>query len=77
MADRMGTTKSVISGLEAAGRHAPSLATLKRYAAAVGHQQSLANGCYQEGDRDSDSRIKKVPVMAWMQREPTFNSSVQ
>ena len=36
VAERMGTTKSAISRLEAAGRHAPSLATLKRYAVAVG-----------------------------------------
>jgi transcriptional regulator with XRE-family HTH domain len=36
VAQRMGTTKSAISRLEAVGRHAPSLATLKRYAAAVG-----------------------------------------
>ena len=32
----MGTTKSAVSRLEAAGRHTPSLATLQRYAAAVG-----------------------------------------
>lgn len=36
VAERMGTTKSAISRLESAGRHAPSLATLKRYASAVG-----------------------------------------
>ena len=36
VAERMGTTKSAISRLEAAGKHAPSLATLKKYAAAVG-----------------------------------------
>lgn len=36
VADRMGTTKSAISRLEAAGKHAPSVASLKRYAAAVG-----------------------------------------
>lgn len=36
VADRMGTTKSAVSRLEAAGKHAPSLATLKRYASAVG-----------------------------------------
>jgi DNA-binding XRE family transcriptional regulator len=36
VAERMGTTKSAISRLEAAGRHAPSLSTLKRYANAVG-----------------------------------------
>ena len=36
VAERMGTTKSAISRLEAAGKHTPSLATLKKYAQAVG-----------------------------------------
>ena len=36
VAARMGTTKSAISRLESASKHAPSLATLKRYARAVG-----------------------------------------
>lgn len=36
VAVRMGTTKSAVSRLESAGRHAPSLETLKRYAQAVG-----------------------------------------
>jgi DNA-binding XRE family transcriptional regulator len=36
VAQRMGTTKSAISRLESAGKHTPSLATLKRYAEAVG-----------------------------------------
>jgi len=36
VAERMGTTKSAISRLEGAGKHAPSLTTLKKYAAAVG-----------------------------------------
>jgi len=36
VAARMGTTKSAISRLESAGKHAPSLSTLKRYAQAVG-----------------------------------------
>ena len=36
VAERMGTTKSAVSRLESAGKHAPSLATLKRYAQAVG-----------------------------------------
>lgn len=36
VAQRMGTTKSAVSRLEAAGKHTPSLATLRRYAAAVG-----------------------------------------
>lgn len=36
VAERMGTTKSAISRLESAAKHAPSIATLKRYAHAVG-----------------------------------------
>lgn len=36
VAERMGTTNGAISSLGSAGRHAPSLATLKRYAHAVG-----------------------------------------
>ena len=36
VAERMGTTKSAVSRLEAGGKHAPSLTTLKRYAEAVG-----------------------------------------
>jgi DNA-binding XRE family transcriptional regulator len=35
VAELMGTTKSAISRLEAAGKHAPSLTTLKKYARAV------------------------------------------
>ena len=36
VAERMGTTKSAISRLESAGKHTPSLTTLKKYAHAVG-----------------------------------------
>ncbi|WP_136524713.1 helix-turn-helix domain-containing protein [Geomonas ferrireducens] len=36
VAEIMGTTKSAISRLEAAGKHTPSLSTLKKYAHAVG-----------------------------------------
>jgi transcriptional regulator with XRE-family HTH domain len=36
VAERMGTTKSAISRLESAGKHAPSLETLKGYAEGVG-----------------------------------------
>ena len=36
VAARMGTTKSAVSRLESVTRHAPSIATLKRYATAVG-----------------------------------------
>ncbi|MBI5659979.1 MAG: helix-turn-helix transcriptional regulator [Nitrosomonadales bacterium] len=36
VADRMGTMKSAASRLEGVGKHAPSMASLKRYAEAVG-----------------------------------------
>jgi DNA-binding XRE family transcriptional regulator len=36
VAELMGTTKSAVSRLERAGKHAPSLTTLKKYAHAVG-----------------------------------------
>ena len=36
VAERMGTSKSAVSRLESAGKHAPSLTALKRYASAVG-----------------------------------------
>jgi len=36
VARSMGTTKSAVSRLEAAGKHSPSVATLKKYAKAVG-----------------------------------------
>ncbi|MBE0548839.1 MAG: helix-turn-helix transcriptional regulator [Rubrivivax sp.] len=36
VAELMGTTKSAVSRLEGSGKHAPSLATLRKYARAVG-----------------------------------------
>lgn len=36
VASRMGTSKSTVSRLESAGKHAPSLSSIKRYAKAVG-----------------------------------------
>ena len=36
VARSMGTTKSVVSRLEATGKHSPSIRTLRRYASAVG-----------------------------------------
>lgn len=36
VADSMGTTKSAVSRLESAGKHSPSVTTLRRYAQAVG-----------------------------------------
>ncbi len=35
VAQRMGTTKSAVSRLEASGKHAPSVASLKKYAEAL------------------------------------------
>ena len=35
VAERVGTTKSAVSRLESAGKHSPSLASLKKYADAV------------------------------------------
>src|SRR4030043_1537263 len=51
VAELMGTTKSAVSRLEAAGKHAPSLTTLKRYARAV--------GCHLEIKLVPDSRLKR------------------
>ncbi|MEI6531175.1 MAG: helix-turn-helix transcriptional regulator [bacterium] len=36
VAELMGTTKSSVSRLEAVGKHTPSLATIRKYAQAVG-----------------------------------------
>lgn len=51
VAELMGTTKSAVSRLEAAGKHAPSLTTLKKYARAV--------GCRLEIKLVPDSRLTK------------------
>ena len=48
VAESMGTTKSAVSRLEAAGKHSPSVSTLKKYARAVGCEVEIhlvpANG---------------------------------
>jgi len=41
VAAKMGTTKSAVSRLEGVGKHRPSIATLKRYAEAVGFDLSV------------------------------------
>lgn len=41
VAERMGTTTSVVSRLESAAKHTPSLATLQKYAQAVGCQLEI------------------------------------
>lgn len=42
VADRMGTTKSAVSRLEGARKHAPSVASLQKYADAVGCTLKIA-----------------------------------
>ena len=42
VADRMGTTKSAVSRLESAGKHTPSVASLQKYADAVGCTLKIA-----------------------------------
>ncbi len=56
VAELMGTTKSAVSRLEAAGKHAPSLTTLKKYAQAV--------GCHLEIKLVPKSRITKRSTQA-------------
>jgi len=56
VAELMGTTKSAVSRLEAAGKHAPSLTTLKKYARAV--------GCRLEIKLVPATRITKRPTRA-------------
>ena len=51
VAELMGMTKSAVSRLEAAGKHAPSLTTLKKYAQAV--------GCHLEIKLVPDSRSNR------------------
>jgi DNA-binding XRE family transcriptional regulator len=60
VAERMGTTKSAVSRLEAAGKHAPSLTTLKKYARAV--------GCHLEIKLVPDTRRTKRPTQAAKKR---------
>ncbi|WP_045222602.1 helix-turn-helix domain-containing protein [Desulfonatronum thioautotrophicum] len=50
----MGTTKSAVSRLESAGRHSPSMATLRKYAEAV--------GCHLEIRLVPDARPSGLPA---------------
>jgi transcriptional regulator with XRE-family HTH domain len=52
VAKLMGTSKSAVSRLESAGKHSPSLATLKKYAKAV--------GCHLEVKLVAKSNSKKA-----------------
>lgn len=50
----MGTTKSAVSRLESAGRHSPSMTTLRKYAEAV--------GCHLEIRLVPDARPSGLPA---------------
>ncbi len=56
VAQSMGTTKSAVSRLEAAGKHSPSVATLKKYAKAVGCQVEIRLHPVSKPPRTSDTR---------------------
>ena len=44
VAERMGTTKSAVSRLESAGKHVPSLSSLKRYASGLARGNACRTG---------------------------------
>ena len=58
VAQSMGTTKSAVSRLEAAGKHSPSFATLKKYAKAVGCEIEIRLLPVSSPTRASSGRAK-------------------
>jgi DNA-binding XRE family transcriptional regulator len=61
VAELMGTTKSAVSRLEtAAGKHSPSLTTLKRYAHAVGCEVEIRLVPTSRPAKASSARAKAV-----------------
>jgi DNA-binding XRE family transcriptional regulator len=60
----MGTTKSAVSRLETAGKHAPSLTTLKKYAQAVGCRLEikLVPNSYPTRKRTGGGSLKSLPA---------------
>jgi DNA-binding XRE family transcriptional regulator len=58
VAKSMGTTKSAVSRLEAAGKHSPSVATLKKYAEAVGCEIEIRLLPVSRPTRGSSGRAK-------------------
>jgi DNA-binding XRE family transcriptional regulator len=59
VAELMGTTKSAVSRLEAAGKHSPSLTTLKKYAQAVGCHLEIRL-VPKSSPRRSAGRVKRL-----------------
>jgi len=62
VAELMGTTKSAVSRLEAAGKHAPSLTTLKKYARAVGCRLEIKLAPNTRNTKRSTRGAKKQAV---------------
>lgn len=60
VAELMGTTKSAVSRLEAVGKHAPSLNTLKKYAKAVGCHLEIRLIPTPRLSKHSTGRAKKL-----------------
>ena len=66
VAARMGTSKSTISRLESAGKHAPSLTSLKKYAKAV--------GCKVEIRLVPQREARGSPISRWSGPGPSRSS---
>jgi transcriptional regulator with XRE-family HTH domain len=62
VAELMGTTKSAVSRLEAAGKHAPSLTTLKKYAKAVNCRLEIKLVPESRATKKSARSTKKIQV---------------
>lgn len=62
VAERVGTTQSAIARLEsAAPKHSPSIATLQRYAKALGYRLEVRLVKQERPTRRSTGRAAKVP----------------
>jgi transcriptional regulator with XRE-family HTH domain len=62
VAERVGTTQSAIARLEsAAPKHSPSIATLQRYAKALGYRVEVRLVKQQRPTRRSTGRATKAP----------------
>jgi DNA-binding XRE family transcriptional regulator len=70
VAERMGTTKSAVSRLEAGRKHKPSVKTLKKYAYAVGCHLEIKLVPHQHATK---RRVEK-PRKRGRGRTPTLNN---
>src|SRR5512147_1033056 len=62
VADRIGTTQSAVARLESGrGKHSPSLATLRKYAEALGCKLEVRLVRERGGPRDLTSQSRRTP----------------